>query len=288
MEKERNISELLFEKYLTLHSHNFDYEPLVEGKSAKLDYRVIFNGVTIFFDVKEFQQDIPVIPMGEIAVSIGGYDPYKYVREKLEGAWTQLSQYKEYPCSVVLYNHTHTLVMLTPETVLGAMLGTLTYSIDSNGQLNQFFGEPGSYRTAYLYDADGPRETPIIAVIVIEEVIVVPTEFTQMLDDQIKLLPEDYDEVAEAVNAFNNNLELSQRGIVAKKVPRVVVYENPHANIHFPRDMFIGPYDERWGKIEDGKIEKIFEGERLGELQQTNLPADELCAILQRKPQGSG
>lgn len=135
-----------------------------------------------------------------------------------------------------------------------------------------------------MYDADGPRETPISAVIVIEEVTIVPTEFTQMLDDQIKLLPADYDEVAEAVNAFKNNLELRQRGIVAKKAPRVVVYENPHANIHLPRDIFNGPYDERWGKVEEGGIGKVFEGKLIRETLQQNFEAYALWTTLQRRP----
>lgn len=286
MAEKRNKSEHLFEDYLTIHGYKFDYEQPAEGKSAKPDYRVPLNdGAVLYFDVKEFQQklrDRPGTLESESVVSIVGYDPYKYVSAKLEDVWTQFSQYKEYSCSVVLYNYTHSLVVLTPEIVLGAMLGTLTNMTDSNGHLHQVFGEPGPYRTAYMYGADGPRETPISSVIVVESVIIVPTEFTQAHDKRAMLRSENCGSVAAAAKSLQHFMELKQQGIGCKTVPRVVVYENLHAAIQLSRDIFNGPFDERWGEIEKGKMGKIFEGQQIGEIDQ---PGNEFWDVLQQQPQ---
>lgn len=184
LEKERNKSELLFEEYLTAHGHKFDYEKPMIGKSAKPDYRIFFNGTPLFFDVKESRQTAEqflVMSRGEVVFSVGGYDPYKYVEAKLDQAREQLDQYKEYPCTVVLYNLNHPLATFGSDVVLGAMLGMTTYMTGSDGQQQQFFAMPDKdrpdYRTAYMYDDDGPRETPFSAVLVIEEATVLQAEF---------------------------------------------------------------------------------------------------------------
>ena len=40
----------------------------------------------------------------------------------------------------------------------------------------------------------------------------------------------------------------------SRRVLRTIVYENPHAKRPLPRDIFVGPFDERWG--EEGDVIK--------------------------------
>lgn len=46
---------------------------------------------------------------------------------------------------------------------------------------------------------------------------------------------------------------------------RVVVHENPYGRIPFPADLFLGPYDERYGGL-DGRIQRLFQGHELAGL----------------------
>jgi hypothetical protein len=48
---------------------------------------------------------------------------------------------------------------------------------------------------------------------------------------------------------------------------RVVVHENPFARIQFPRELFRGPYDERYDGSE-GRIDRIFCGNQVEVLEE--------------------
>ena len=49
-------------------------------------------------------------------------------------------------------------------------------------------------------------------------------------------------------------------------VLRSVVYENPFAGRPLPRDIFIGPCDERWGS-EDGCMQRVFVGPEVQKIE---------------------
>lgn len=46
----------------------------------------------------------------------------------------------------------------------------------------------------------------------------------------------------------------------------VIVWENCHARLPLSRELFKGPYDERYG-LEDGNIQRIFCGNGMAELE---------------------
>jgi hypothetical protein len=46
-------------------------------------------------------------------------------------------------------------------------------------------------------------------------------------------------------------------------VLRVLVYENPFANKRLPEDVFTGPYDVRWGPVDDRRINRLYIGSEL-------------------------
>ena len=52
---------------------------------------------------------------------------------------------------------------------------------------------------------------------------------------------------------------------VAEKQLGVIVWENAVARIPLSRELFTGPYDERWG-FEDGRQSVLFRGEQLESL----------------------
>jgi hypothetical protein len=138
MPEQRTKSELLFDKYLTERGYDFDSQPRVPGKNYNLDDRVRFDGAEIFFEVKEFEE-------GE-ELPDGAFDPFRRIYLKLKDTWKQLDEYREYCCSVVLYNDSAAPVYFEPEIVLGAMLGTPTYGTKGKEVMYKAFGEPaGAY-----------------------------------------------------------------------------------------------------------------------------------------------
>ena len=54
-----------------------------------------------------------------------------------------------------------------------------------------------------------------------------------------------------------------------RRVPRIVIMDNPFARVVLPTDLFKGSFDERWRWREDlnGKIERVFVGSKLRELE---------------------
>lgn len=54
---------------------------------------------------------------------------------------------------------------------------------------------------------------------------------------------------------------------IGEKQLGVIVWENAVARIPLSRELFIGPYDERWG-YEDGYQSIVFRGEKLADLSE--------------------
>lgn len=265
MPEDRTESELLFGQYLTEHGYDFESQPKIPpGKTKKLDYRVSFEGADVYFEVKEFEEGN--------AIADGAFDPYKRIYTKLKESWAQLNDYREYSCSVVLYNGGAAPVFLKPKLVLGAMLGTLTYVTNKESEVtHEFFGEPGGFRTGHMIDFknDKPRSTQFSSVIVLEKFPLGQVKFSQLYDESERYREKKPNARDNAVDTFNYIQSLKSEGFdISETVVRMVVYENPYADIRLPRGLFQGPYDERWGeeKPQSGKITKVFEGTKLREL----------------------
>jgi hypothetical protein len=97
-QKARNQSEILFETYLKQCGiTKWDYEPEVEGKSHRLDYRLSHKGQAYFFDVKEFREEARESALEQAG---GAFDPYSPIRNKIHATREQFSDYKEFPCSL--------------------------------------------------------------------------------------------------------------------------------------------------------------------------------------------
>ena len=52
----KNKSEMLFEGYLRSYGYAHpDFEPTIEGTPRRPDYRLVWNGQELLFEVKEFR-----------------------------------------------------------------------------------------------------------------------------------------------------------------------------------------------------------------------------------------
>lgn len=247
-------SELLFEEYLATHGyHNWVYEPILEGKTKRLDYRVEHRGVTHFFEVKEFDSPPPLL-------GFGSFDPYGPIRAKINQATRQFKDYKEFPCSVVLANPNNAFVQLgEPWAIIGAMLGNLGFEFPVGPNVD----EPVTTKTVFLGGGKmfnrqrrQPQNTTVSSIIVLgtyplreKRIRVAIKERRAQLGRKTTL-----EEELQFYDAIPEHPDLRR--------VRVDVYENPHARIPHNRDWFSGKFDQRWGL--DGKyIRRVYAGEEI-------------------------
>lgn len=260
--KRQNISELLFEEYLQTYGLGVaDHEPLVAGTTRPLDYRLAFNGQVLWFEIKQFAEaEIP---------AAGFYDPYISIRKKIAKAAGQFSEYRGECCSIVLYNDTVNLAHIyTPETVLGAMLGNIAVRVPVNlatgeetAPATTVFTEGGKLIHPYTKT---PQNTTVSAVLALEKLPVGRREF-EIKHTQKKMADNQRLSWHEFHEFFQRDLNTNTRTVL-----RMTVYENPHAATPLPRDIFTGPFDERWGclALGDDYIKRIYAGPELIKLEE--------------------
>jgi hypothetical protein len=203
MPTNRSTGEALFEAYLRSQClTDWEFEKSHSGKKKRPDYSLSVNGFEYLFDVKEFKQEI-------ISGSIY-YDPYTMIRDKIEDGREQFREYKDRPCSLVLYNEGSPFVHLSdPDKMFGAMLGDVGFSIPVNlaTGVASDEGKWGYFDGGKMIrpKTNKAQNTTISALITLRYVF----------------------ETGE-----------SHLG--------VIVWENPYARFPLPRDLFCGPYDERY------------------------------------------
>ncbi len=257
--------ELLFQDYLDAMHYPYEFEKEFPGKSKRPDYTVNKGGISLF-DVKDFD---PSAPKG-----YGAYDPYPRIREKIEAGREKFKEFKEFPCSLVLRNNGNPLVHLEkPEIVLGAMYGDagITIPIDTTtgtarGDFTPaFLGRGKMFRYG---DIENAHNTTLSALITLRFVGVGQRRFDKIWQER-KSVDKDFGKedldaafaevCAEAARRYPDfALEEKRLG--------VIVWENAVARIPLSRELFTGPYDERWG-IEDNQQRIVFSGEKLAELE---------------------
>lgn len=254
---QKNDSEILFEQYLTEHGiAEWDYEPEIKRKNQRPDYRVNFRGAPLFFEVKEFRR-VPSEPLP----AGGAYDPYPPIREKINAAREKFKEFKEFCCSLVLRNVNAWLIDLdVPWIVQGAMLGDfgLRFAVDTKSGIA--LGEP---TWTYLkrgkmvdYKRMQPQNTTISSLVVLElfpvgqRIVAIETARREKEIGRALQVEEFFDFIG----------SLRTKGLdIRHKVLRAVVHENPYARIPLPREIFVGPYDERFGP-EGDHLTRVFVG----------------------------
>lgn len=249
--KVRYESELLFEEYLTAHGYtDWTHEIPVEGKRKRPDYRLQCGGASHVFEVKEFDAPPPVL-------GFGCYDPYGPIREKINQATRQFSEYKEFSCSVVLANPKSAFVDLGyPWAIAGAMLGNLGFSFergvvpDQDHPIEQVFTCGGKMVN---YKRQEPQNTTVSAVIVLETYPLRRNGIRLAIKERQNLLgrPTTLEEDLAFDEAMPETPDLRR--------VRVVTYENPYARIPLRPELLCGPFDERWG-VKGEFISRVYIG----------------------------
>jgi hypothetical protein len=262
--KNKNVSELAFEKYLVSHGLNdWDYEPEIPGKSRRPDYRLRYATTDLFLEVKEFRQEPKQqLPQG------GAYDPYAAIREKIDAAREKFKHFKEHCCSLVLFNVDAWLVHLDDFWIMaGAMLGDLGFSFPVDMETGSAVGEP---TWAFLkrgkmidYKRLRPQNTTISAVIALTPLALGQKRFEIEIERKEGELGRTLE--LEEIMRFADSWRA--RGLnIEETVTRVVVYENPYARIPLRRDIFLGDHDERYGSGKDS-IVRVFAGTEVEKLE---------------------
>jgi excisionase family DNA binding protein len=240
--RKQNVSELLFEEYLAEYGWPApEHHPPFPGTTKLVDYRVTHKEQTLWFEVKEFAGDERILENGG-----GAYDPYVSIRAKIGKASEKFRNYDGECCSLVLFNEQANLIdIATPMFVLGAMLGNLGFRVPINFSPHESvspvpseFMAGGKMIHPHLKT---PQNTTISAIIALERFPVGQKEF------RIQVAQKELEEQRSLpVQEFMELLELN-RVAHERRVLRATVYDNPYANRPLPSDIFIGPFDERWG-----------------------------------------
>jgi excisionase family DNA binding protein len=262
--KRQNVSELLFEEYAAEYRlGTLEHEPLHPGATRRVDYRLPHKGQWLWFEVKEFADDRRLTGGGG-----GAFDPHLGIRAKIGKAAEKFRDYDGECCSLVLFNERFNLVYIcSPDTVLGAMLGSVGFSVPVNlrtgtkaGPTTKIFMDGGKLIHPHIKK---PQNTTISAVIALERFPIGQKELRIAVEQK---------EIAEQRSlSWEEHLEMldANRAKYGRQVLRTIVFENPHAKKPLPRDIFAGPLDERWGQDGDN-IARIFigpEGKRLYDLE---------------------
>jgi excisionase family DNA binding protein len=262
--RRRNVSELLFVEYAEEYKlGRLEYEPIFPGSSRRVDYRIAHAKYPLWFEVKEFDDDPTLSGSGH-----GAFDPYVGVRMKIAKATAKFRDYDDECCSLVLFNERMNLVNIcTPCIVLGAMLGNVGFIVPfdpatgtwSGPVVDNVFMGGGKMFHPYIKT---PQNTTISAIIALERFNVGQHELRIKVERKERAEQRNLP-LEEHLTMLEANREAYER-----RVLRTIVYENPHAKKPLPRDIFVGPFDERWGQ-EGEVIKQIFTGQELQRLNET-------------------
>lgn len=249
----RTEGERRFEQYLKAIGYPFEYERGFPGKSKRPDYTVTRNG-TFLFDVKDADRKIPH------GRGITQYDPHEGIIERINSGRKKFKEFKEFPCCIVLQNNGNVFVDIeTPAAVLGAMYGKVGFTVPVyvGGGIPSSPAPP--IRPAFLSGArmQPERNTTISALISLRRVAVGKLRLRRIRQENPQLSFDDALTVASERFGCDYDFGELQQG--------VIVWENAYARKPLPRDMFNGPFDERWG-LDGADIACVFYGPQLAQL----------------------
>jgi excisionase family DNA binding protein len=271
----QNVSELFFEQYLAEQGlARADHEPEFPGATKRVDYRLLHNGKRLWFEVKEFADDMSLLNNG------GAFDPYAAIRGKIHKVREKFRDYDGECCSLVLFNEAVSLAHIsTPGIVLGAMLGSPSFRVPvdlKNGRVAEpatsFFGRGGKITVSH----DGVvLNTTISAVIALERLPVGQREIQiRMTREELKAPhPLTWEETFQMVAPTCPAEELI--------VLRTIVYESPYATSPLPKEIFRGAYDQRWSRVGD-QMAPIYVGSALEDLERRERELDLHLSPMQR------
>lgn len=280
----RTASEALFEQYLAEQAIAFEYELTMPGRQKRPDYRISWDDVDLFCEVKELHARQPR-PDGAAC-----FDPYGGIRKEIHEARRQFKEYKESPCVLVIHNVDDWEFRDRPYVLFGAMLGDL--GIQAPFDERRGIVRVDQMRSAFLGrgkmvdpKSRRPQNTTISAIAVLSELDVPNPEFEQEYRRRIAALDSKLGVPPTTAERVGTRLALYRHlRPTAGRVARVEVFKNPYARTTLPDDVLDGPYDTRFEfNVRLGRIVRVTAGQELQEIEAIQNGGD----IVQRIEQFS-
>ncbi len=140
----RTESESMFEEFC--NSHELPFERIQEGKERVPDYRLMLDGVDVFVEVKQIDEDVA------FTSTSGSRTPGSHIRAKINQSRGQVrsAASKGSPTILLVYNNLDPYQMFgtEPHDFMVAMYGDLTVSLyRMTGKIsNSFHGRNKAFR----------------------------------------------------------------------------------------------------------------------------------------------
>ena len=256
---EKTESEKTFERYL--ESQNLAWDKCADSQKKHPDYKVEHCGLTCLFEIKEFEDPA--------RRPVGGFSPCPAIQEKLTQARKQFKEYRNQCCVLVLWNSKSIYRSVLSDVVASAAFGKYVDTDASSGA--NLRADPPSYQFSGPAELNPTQNTTISAIVILS-----PYRLNHLWLEMWQILYAKQQQGEEITPWLQ--FEVLQK-LSSEKTPtfsyegtvRTVVLENPYARIRFPTDLFIGPFDQRWG-MQSGRLTLTFMGSELEKLKQSGVP----------------
>jgi hypothetical protein len=245
----KTAGELAFERYLQGQGiTTFEFEKVRAGKRRRPDYSLPGEPECLF-DVKD--NDHEVRPDGV-------YDPYPWIREQIEQGRRKFKEFKDACCSVIMYAaNAWWFSFMAPEFVFGAMYGDFGVEYDVTdtaagpvlGESREVFLNGGKVIRRHW---QRPQNTTLSALLMLRPIAVGHMRLRKIAE-----------ETQNASLLFDRQAQKRCGFDIFQTELGVAVYENSFARIPLPPALFRGPFDERWGEDEHGRLRRLFIGDGL-------------------------
>jgi hypothetical protein len=290
-------SERLLQQYFESHElTDYEFEPRLPESRKPPDFCLRYAGRRIILEVKEIDPPEPELTVADknkplwgkdeatkahltrrgLPIPGGFSDPDAAIRKKIEEAWQKLRHFPNDICCIVLYDtHAPGPTTLKPWLVYGAMFGKPSHVTPYDpqqgfvpGKSHLMFSPAGG---EMRWDSGESRKTNISAILVVEQFPVGQYRFRATAPKRDARLST----VERAVLGYKarNRARGTERDSSLREV-RVIVHENPLATKKLPKNIFCGPYDERYGPRHN-RIKRISAGREIRKLEARHPTAFE-------------
>lgn len=271
-EPARTQSETLLPEYFRAHGlTDIEVEPAIENSNNRPDYRLRADGTEVLLEVEDFSAKPE-----DLRVRGGTYNPYGPVRETISAARRKFKDMEEHCCCLVLQNQEKLRIGLNWQIVIGAMLSDLgpplsASTITGKGEISktEHFAQGDGGTTEHM--AIAPENTIVSAIIVVERYAIGEKRFRLFVHEREQELGRELS-VGECLQSVEQSAG-TERELSLNQI-RVRVHENPYARVPLDRRLFRGPFDERYGVVEDpNRWGQIYAGRGVAEFERQSAAA---------------
>jgi hypothetical protein len=296
------VSEEYFAAYLDEAKHRWERHPRIPGQTKTPDFVFPHDGVQVFSEVKERTPNneqldaertrLDAIAAGGPHISVARFfDPVDQVRRLINEGRRKFKDFDGYLCVLIISNNGHPDMRLDPIAIFGAMLGNPGFEVGLNVRTG--VADAGSTRSVFLprggsmirnYRPLTPSKSlrNVSAVVALESYRLPNPLFEHEFNEEMVRQTERFE------GAMTREQELALReevrvGLIFDRGLHMTIGDawgltvctNPFGSIPFPKNLFNGPFDERWSVV-DGEVTRLFSGEHRRALDRADDEGEEL------------